>query len=98
MRDRGSEKRRFERYEFPLPIEFCVGTEDAGTVERGVLVNISLTGMSAYFFSPLRPGQKITFKSTLPIDCRIATVQWIKEHDERFFLAGLKFTDHYATV
>ncbi len=96
MRARGNEKRRCERYDFPLPIEFCVGTGDEGTVQRGVLVNISITGMKAYFFNALRPGQKITFKSTLPVDCRVATVQWIKEHDDRFFLAGLKFTDHFT--
>ncbi len=98
MRNSGSEKRRCERYDFPLPIEFCIGAEDPENIHRGVLVNISITGMGAYLFSPLHPGQKITFKSSLPVECRVATVQWVKQHDTRFFLTGFKFTDHYTTV
>jgi hypothetical protein len=49
---------------------------------------------SVCLFPPSR-GIKIIIKTPLPIDCRVATVRWIKKEDESFYLAGLKFIDHF---
>lgn len=85
--------RKFQRFDFPLPVEFSVNSDNAGIVHQGVIVNISLMGMAAFFPQPLEEGQHITFKSTLPIACRTAAVRWLKKEDEGSYITGLKFLD-----
>ena len=88
--------RKFQRFDFPLPVEFSVNSDNPDVVHRGVIVNISLMGMAALFPKPLEEGQHITFKSALPIACRTATVRWLKKEDEGAYLTGLKFLDWHS--
>ena len=89
----GTEKRKCQRFDFPLPIEFKADVENNEKVYKGVVVDISLTGVGAYFFQPLEQGQNITFKNTLPVECGTATVLWTKKIDSRLYITGLKFLD-----
>ena len=90
--DTGS--KRASRYDFPSTIEYTVDSPSADAVCRAVTVNISTSGIAAYVFSRHPEGQRIIIKTPLPVECRLATVRWIKKEDESFYLAGLKFIDH----
>jgi hypothetical protein len=87
--------KRASRCDFPSTIEYLVDSPSVEAVCRAVTVNISTSGIAAYVFSRHPEGQKIIIKTPLPIDCRVATVRWIKKEDESFYLAGLKFIDHF---
>ncbi len=63
-------------------------------VQTAVTVNISTAGIGAYLFSPQAEGQNIIIRTPLPVDGRRATIRWIKQEDENFFLTGLQFVDH----
>ncbi len=96
MINKSTEKRICPRFDFPLPVEFKADAENNEKVYKGVVVNISLTGVGAYFFQPLEQGQNITFKNTLPVECSTAAVLWTKKIDSRLYITGLKFLDRAA--
>ena len=93
MQERDDRRRKGERYDFPATIEYVLDQPNASEVLKGVVINISASGLAAYVFSPLPEGQKIIITSALPLDTRTATVLWIEKKDESFFLTGLKFVD-----
>jgi c-di-GMP-binding flagellar brake protein YcgR len=94
MREGGyTEKRKTKRYDMTSSMEYVLTPRTSGEVHKGVLVNISKTGISAYVFSPHSEGQKIFITSRLPVDYQSAIIAWIKKKDDDFYLAGLKFTD-----
>jgi hypothetical protein len=95
MLDDRMEKRKTKRYDMTSPIEYVLHPSTTGDVQKGVLVNISTTGIGAYVFSPHPEGQKIIITSRLPVDYHSAMIAWIKKEDDNFYLAGLKFTDQF---
>jgi ABC-type uncharacterized transport system permease subunit len=84
--------RRDTRYDFPAMIEYVTGSQAADQVVRkGVAINLSSTGLSMYIFDLLPKGQRITIKTTLPVDSRTAVICWTKKKDVDFYRSGLKF-------
>ncbi len=85
--------RKTERYDYPSRIEYVLEPHVTGEVLKGVTINISHGGLSIYAFKPLAEGQQIVIRSALPVDHRIATIQWIKQEDDQLYRLGLKFND-----
>ena len=83
-------RRSFERHDFPSIIEYLVGSSTAGVVHKAVTVNVSRAGIGAYVFAPHQEGLELYIKTSLPVDCRLATVRWKKKVDESIYLIGLQ--------
>ena len=82
--------RSLERYDFPQTIEYFVGSPTAGEVHKAVTINVSRAGIGAYVFAPYQEGQELYIKTSLPVNCHLATVRWNKKVDESFYLIGLQ--------
>ena len=86
------EKRSQARYDYPATIEYVMDSRsNEGAVQKAVTVNISAGGLAAYVFDPLREGQRIIIKTSLPVAFQAATICWIRKEDHSFYLSGLKF-------
>lgn len=79
------------RFDFLSRIEYTLDSPTSPDVHKGVAVNISDNGMAVYVYRPHPEGQRIFIKSPLPIEFRVATIQWIKQEDKQFYLTGLHF-------
>jgi c-di-GMP-binding flagellar brake protein YcgR len=92
MSDTRKEKRRYERHDYPLQIEYVLDQKKNGeTVHRGVTVNISAAGLGAYVLDPLSVGQRVIIRTGLPFDRKLAIICWITEKSASFYSAGMKF-------
>jgi len=88
----GQEKRRHERHDYPLQIEYVLEQKKNGeSVHRGVTVNISTAGVGAYVLDPLSVGQRVIIRTGLPFDQKLAVICWITEKNTSFYSAGMKF-------
>jgi len=86
-----NEKRKEMRHETISIFDYTVPYHEDG-LQSAVTINISPSGLMAYFFELITPGQVIIIKNLLPHDRnRRAAVQWIKKETEGFCKAGLKF-------
>ena len=91
MSDSGTEHRRETRHDFLTPIEFILDPPTVGDVlHKGVIVNITATGLGVYILDQLSTGQKIIIKTGLPVAPQPASIRWIKKEKTRFCRAGLK--------
>ncbi len=92
MSDSRKEKRRYERHDYPLQIEYVLEQQKNGpTVHKGVTVNISTAGLGAYVLDPLFVGQRVIIRTGLPFDKKLAIICWITEKNTSFYSAGMKF-------
>lgn len=89
-----ADNRGAKRFDFLSRIEYTLDSPTSPAVHKGVSVNISENGMAVYVFRPHPEGQRLFIKSDLPITSRIATVRWIQQKDQNFYLTGLHFSDH----
>jgi hypothetical protein len=86
------EKRGYERYDFPSTIEYVLEHQEDGVIRKGVAINMSISGLSAYVFESLPVGQKVIINNGIPVaQYQPATICWSKEKDPDFFISGLKF-------
>jgi hypothetical protein len=83
-------RRSTERYDFPSTIEYLVGSPTTGELYKAVTVNVSRAGIGAYVFAPHQEGLELYIKTSLPVDCHLATVRWNKKVNESFYLIGLQ--------
>jgi hypothetical protein len=87
------EQRSHPRYDFPSTIEYILEPQEDGAVRKGVTINMSQAGLSAYVFESLPIGQKIIIKTGIPVaQQQSATIRWSRKRDLDFYLSGLKFT------
>ncbi len=86
------EQRSHERYDFPSTIEYVLEPQTNDEVRKGVTINLSITGLSAYIFEPLPIGQKIVIKNGIPGKHQRAMICWSRQKDPDFYISGLKFT------
>ena len=86
-------RRSLERHDFPSIIEYLVGSATGGVVHKAVTVNVSRAGIGAYVFAPHQEGLELYIKTSLPVDCRLATVRWKKKVDESIYLIGLQCSE-----
>lgn len=85
------EKRKSPRYSYPKTVHY----RDAGDREtpqlRGVVIDISNTGVGLYIYRAHPAGTVICFHDDLPGNARNATVRWIRELNAGFYRAGFEF-------
>jgi c-di-GMP-binding flagellar brake protein YcgR len=92
MSNTRKEKRRHERHDYPLEIEYVLEhQQDSEVVHRGVTVDISSAGLGAYLLDPLPVGERVIIKSGLPVVHQLAMICWIVERSASFYCAGMKF-------
>ena len=88
-----NEQRSYERYDYPSTIEYVLEAQENEAVRKGVSINMSLSGFSAYVFEALPVGQKIIIKTGIPVvQNQLATICWSRMKDPDFYVSGLKFT------
>ena len=74
-------------------IEYVLETSANEAAHKGVSINMSLSGFSAYLFESLTVGQKIVIKTGIPVaQHQAATICWSRKKDPDFYVSGLKFT------
>lgn len=88
-----NEQRSYERYDYPSMIEYVLEDKESEGAHKGVAINMSLSGFSAYLFESLPVGQKIVIKTGIPVaQNQVATLCWSRTKDPDFYVSGLKFT------
>lgn len=87
----GFDRRRHLRYDFNLAIEYVKDPGIVYTIYKGIITDISNTGLSLLTPSPLNVGQAITIKNTLPAYSQTAVVRWVENPDSASYKAGLEF-------
>ena len=86
------EKRKAPRYAYPKVVRYSAAGHEQEASCRGVVTNISRTGISLYIYTILPEGELITFQGDLPVEPRHAMVIWSREVSKDLFQAGLEFT------
>jgi hypothetical protein len=90
----GMEKRSEPRRSYHAPINFILKEkENENRMLKGVVSNISMSGLGMYSFSPLNVGQVIIVKSLLPGRHIEYGVRWCRELVADFYEVGLKMVD-----
>jgi hypothetical protein len=84
--------RRHQRNPYKEKMEICLHSRLRDESLIAVGSNISDSGACLYTFKPLRKGQGITFKSSLPVPCHGATVKWVKQYNQNIYKVGVSFT------
>jgi len=90
-----TDKRRHLRYSFPYTVEYVLNPNTTDEIFKGVLLNISNSGLCLCIFNHLAEGQKITIKSIIPTPCQKATVRWVKKFNNDSYIAGLMFCNDF---
>jgi hypothetical protein len=85
-----SNRRMHLRYEVEKEIEYCVH-DYAAQIFKGILINISDSGIGMFVFAPLHEGQEITIKSDDKKLNRRASVSWNREVGDNIYKVGLEF-------
>ena len=89
--DISSEKRRHERRDTVIPIEYLVDRLNMDEAFEGVVADVSESGFCLLTANPLREGQKIEIKNNMLPSFRSAAVRWIRNDSELYNKVGLEF-------
>jgi len=82
------ERRKNIRYDFPAYVEYRLIPDIPHKVYKSVTVNISASGFCLALSGPVSKGMKIEIQKDVPFCPKIGTVSWVKQIDERAYLAG----------
>lgn len=85
------DRRRHLRYDFNLAIEYVKDSGVVSAIYKGIITDISNSGMRLLTPSPLNVGQAITIKNILPSYSQMAVVRWVENPDRASYNAGLEF-------
>jgi len=95
MEDDGKDRRRYPRNVFTETIEFTsVLNKDAPVemVTKGIAINVSLSGLCMYIFTPLNNGQQLKIMKGLSTSRPVlASVRWMTQIAENMYKTGLAF-------
>ena len=83
-------RRMHIRYEVEKEIQYVM-KERVGQSFKGLIVNISDSGMGLFVFNPLHEGQEITIKSDEKSLNRQGIVRRCHEMGEKIYKVGLEF-------
>jgi hypothetical protein len=89
--DISSEKRRHERRDTVIPIEYLVDRLNTDEAFEGVVADVSESGFCLLTVIPLREGQNIEIKKNMPPSFRPASVRWIRNDSKLYNKVGLEF-------
>jgi hypothetical protein len=89
--DISSEKRRHERRETLITIDYLVDRLNADEISEGVVADISESGFCLLSANQLIDGEKIAIKNKMPSVLRSAVVRWSHENNNLYYKIGLEF-------
>ena len=89
--DISSEKRRHERRDTMITIEYLVDRLNTDEAFEGVVADVSESGLCLLTANPLREGQKIEIKNNMPPSFRSASVRWVRNDNKLYNKVGLEF-------
>ena len=89
--DISSEKRRHERRDTVIPIEYLADRLNTDEAFEGVVADVSESGFCLLTAIPLREGEKIDIKNNMPHSLRSASVRWVRNDSELYNKVGLEF-------
>ncbi|MCL5022327.1 MAG: PilZ domain-containing protein [Nitrospirae bacterium] len=89
--EKEAENRKHLRRNYLGAVRYCLDSGADGETLIGSGVDISESGICMFTSYPLRQGQAITLKSSLPVPVRKATVKWVRQLRADFYQAGLEF-------
>jgi response regulator RpfG family c-di-GMP phosphodiesterase len=75
-----------ERYPANIDIAYAYNAGDK--TYKATVINYSSSGLCLKVGAPLTERQSIVIKTELPIDCKNASVRWVKEMGFDFYMAG----------
>ncbi|TAN44112.1 MAG: PilZ domain-containing protein [Nitrospirae bacterium] len=81
--------RRETRYPLVKTIYYTAESGKKSDVFKGVVKNVSNSGLCIYLSGLVDEGKRISINSALPISCNKAVVRWVKQIDTGFYMAGL---------
>ena len=84
-------RRMHIRYDIEKEIHYVLSDQDQKRY-KGIIINISDSGMGLFVFSPLHEGQEIIIKSDETSLNRKGNVRWCHEMGENIFKIGLDFS------
>lgn len=85
------DRRKAQRYPFPANIKYGLNGGTSPPSSKAVTMNVSRTGVCMYVFENVGEGDEITITNDHPVIKGRARVQWIKEIESSFYLAGLMY-------
>jgi hypothetical protein len=87
-----SEKRRHERRDTVMPIEYLLDRSNTDEAFEGVVADVSESGFCLLTAIPLREGEKIEIKkNNMPLYLRPASVRWVRNDSNLYNKVGLEF-------
>jgi hypothetical protein len=89
--DISSEKRRHERRETLITIDYLVDRLNADEIFEGVVADISESGLCLLTANQLIDCEKIAIKNKMPPALRSAAVRWSHENNNLYYKIGLEF-------
>ncbi len=88
----GVERRSEPRRLLYKSVKFVLAS-DENNLLNGTVINISDSGLGLYSFAPLKAGDLITIKTSLPTKHLTYSVRWVTELLGDFFMLGLRCKD-----
>jgi hypothetical protein len=93
------ERRSHERRDFANRIVYVSADDPDCTLIKGVMMNISETGLCfATFTAPIKDEKIWILESMLPIHRQKGTVRWIKKMESDIYKVGLMFQGNEANA
>lgn len=81
--------RRETRYPLVKTIYYTADSGERVDKYKGVVENISNSGLCIYLSGLVSVGKSIIINSTLPISCNKAVVRWVRRNETGSYMAGL---------
>lgn len=81
--------RRHLRTPYKANLQIIIPSRAHGVTLAAISSNISQEGICIYTFKPLKEGQDVVFKNTLPVPHRKGNVRWVKQIKPSIYMAGV---------
>ncbi len=85
-------ERRHQRKIYVSAFAYCFPARSSN-IFFGVTSNISDSGMCIYSDAQPDEGERLEFRSSLPVSFSKATVRWVKKDVDNLYKMGLMFID-----
>jgi hypothetical protein len=86
---RETERRAGTRVQTAEKIDYTLSHVSTGEAYKGVIINMSNSGLCLYTHNLLAEGETISINRMIPNFCQKATVCWTRKIDDFSFTAGL---------
>ncbi len=85
------ERRRHQRFDYLSSVDYVVSPNGRSTTLRGMINNVSVSGICLYMLEPLDEGQEIIITDQPHFEHQRLKVCWTEEMSSDFYRSGLTF-------